>query len=718
MGLTIERIATNTLWFLTVLITFLLPFENELVLPPWVQTVGRMHPLVLHFPTVLVLLAGVFTLLSGFKGVSIPPSLTKATWLLGACSAGLTVVMGLFLSQEEGYSGQTLDLHRWTGAAVFYLSTVFYWLYSYPSVGEKLQKGLALFSVFVLIASGHLGAELTHGEGFLTAPIRSASPSSEVPLDQALVFDHLILPILDAKCLSCHNTQKAKGELSLIDSLHIAKGGKSGALINPFEPSLSLLIERLHLPLDDKKHMPPKGKAQLSPEEEAILIAWIRAGTPYRTKVIDIASQDTLSRLAKNRLKPRAASEEIVYDFKPARESDILRLTNEYRNVSPVALHSPGLSVDFYGSQAYQPQWLEELSAVKNQVVSLNLSRMPVKDAELKIIAGFPNLRSLNLNFTTVTGQGIGVLGNLKHLQSLYLAGVPLDEPSLQKLLANSGALKYLTLWETGLSEPQIDALRNQFGTVSFQGNFIATDTTKLQLNKPLGKSNDWVFEQTSEMELYHPVRGTTLHYTLDGSDPDSLSPVVKAPIRVDQTTVIRIKGYKDGWHPSDIADFPLYRNTYKPDSVFLLTRLNRVHLAEGAHTFFDKQLGAIGANNPAWANHFAGVRDNPLELLCWFDAPIDLNSVGIRILVEEETSIYPPGVIEVWGGENENALRLIAKNIVPDLPEPREKPTLRRLELPVKKSGPLKCLKIVAKPYQKGTDRPKLILIDEMFLN
>ena len=42
------------------------------------------------------------------------------------------------------------------------------------------------------------------------------------------------------------------------------------------QPEISLLLQRIHLPLDEKKHMPPSGKAQLSAQEIALL-AWLVA---------------------------------------------------------------------------------------------------------------------------------------------------------------------------------------------------------------------------------------------------------------------------------------------------------------------------------------------------------------------------------------------------------------------------------------------------------
>ncbi len=713
-----ESLAAKALWSLTILIAFLLLFEKEIILPAWVQSFGRMHPLLLHFPIVLTIIAITLQLYGYFRRAAIPGDYVRTFWLWSALTAGVTVLMGLFLSQEDGYEGLTLSWHKWTGTGVFYLAALFYFFFTFPDLG-RLRATILAITGLLLLVSGHFGAELTHGEGFISQPLQKPSSDRQVPIDQALVFEHLILPVFEAKCTGCHNPGKAKGGLVLTDSASVVRGGKTGPLIQPFQPSLSLLTDRIHLPPDDKKHMPPKGKPQLTSEEEAVLLAWIKAGTPYSARVAALSPGDSLGILAGKRLKPRENTEEtVVYDFKAADPETINSLNSEYRNIIPLAHNSPALSVDLYGSHAYSSALLEELAPLKTQVVALNLSRMPVTDQDLKQVAGFENLRRLNLNFTGITSGGLAQLSGLKYLRTLHLAGTRLESAGLNAFLSKSNSLRSVTVWETGIKGSELSDAKKQFPAITFLSDFNPDDTTRLKLNKPLAKTDDWVFEKSAALELFHPVRGVRLHYTLDGTDPDSLSAEAVGPIKAEGTTVIRVRGYKEGWYPSDIAEFQLFRNTFKPDSVFLLTRLNRVHLAEGAHTFFDKKLGAIGANNPAWANYFAGVRDNDLQLLCWFDKAPDLKTVGFRIMVEEETGIYPPAVIEIWGGENEDRLRLMVKQANPKLPEPREKPTLQKIELPVKAAPSLKCLKIVLKPFQRPNERPKLVLVDEMFLN
>ena len=66
---------------------------------------------------------------------------------------------------------------------------------------------------------------------------------------------------------------------------------------------------------------------------------------------------------------------------------------------------------------------LEELNEIKEQVISLNLNKLPVKDEDLKTVSRFKNLRRLDLNFTNITARGLDALASLKFLQTLSLSG-------------------------------------------------------------------------------------------------------------------------------------------------------------------------------------------------------------------------------------------------------------------------------------------------------
>src|SRR5690606_39123984 len=124
------------------------------------------------------------------------------------------------------------------------------------------RVGTVLTSLLLLVA-GHYGATLTHGDNFIAGPWLAETDEVPLALEDARVYEHVIQPLFEQKCVSCHNPEKIKGGLLLTDEAAIRKGGKSGKLFVPGNPEVSLLLQRLHLPLDDKKHMPPRGKAQL-----------------------------------------------------------------------------------------------------------------------------------------------------------------------------------------------------------------------------------------------------------------------------------------------------------------------------------------------------------------------------------------------------------------------------------------------------------------------
>src|SRR5690606_8285219 len=198
-----------------------------------------------------------------------------------------------------------------------------------------------------------------------------------------LIFDHVIKPVLEKKCMSCHNESKAKGELIMLDSTLLEEGGKNGTPFVRGDPNESLMILRAHLPVDDKKHMPPKGKPQLTPEELELLTRWISAGAPFNKRVLAMEEGDSLRLIAEGWLAP-ATDGEPVFRFAAARDEDIESLQTDYRVIAPVAVRSPALAVNFFNRHVFTPESLTELRKIDKQVVALDLNKIPVRDDYLK----------------------------------------------------------------------------------------------------------------------------------------------------------------------------------------------------------------------------------------------------------------------------------------------------------------------------------------------
>ncbi len=357
------------------------------------------------------------------------------------------------------------------------------------------------------------------------------------------------------------------------------------------------------------------------------------------------------------------------------------------------------------------------------QIVSLNLSKMPVKDDDLGVVASFENLRRLNLNFTDISAKGLHSLAALPHLKTLTLSGTKLDFRALQTQLTIFKALESVSVWDTGLTGREVAQLKKSLSELNIFGGYVDDGTTPLKLNLPQEGNATTVFKNDIALRLRHPIRGTVIRYTTDGSEPDSVdSPVFKGNITLKEPATIKAKAFKAGWLSSETATFDFFRSTHMPDSLQLLYPLNRVHLAEGAQTFFNKKLGTIGANNPAWANFWAGVRDNDLGLVATFRQPVTVSSVGLHYMIEEDTGIFPPEWVEIWGGTDEDDAELLAK-VKPRQPGKGEFESLQSIAGSFQPRQ-LKYLKIIARPVTKIPEqntkngKKSLMLVDEMFVN
>src|SRR5687768_538203 len=117
---------------------------------------GRFHPLVVHLPIGILLIAFLFeafSLLKGYKKlrIAVQPSL-----LLGTLSAVLSVISGLFLSREGGYEDDLLNAHRNAGIATALFSVLLYFLRKNSRIlkREKVSgKPIRLFLFIPLMLS-------------------------------------------------------------------------------------------------------------------------------------------------------------------------------------------------------------------------------------------------------------------------------------------------------------------------------------------------------------------------------------------------------------------------------------------------------------------------------------------------------------------------------------------------------------------------------------
>lgn len=277
---------------------------------PWLAVFGRFHPVLLHLPIGLV--PGLFALEFGaFVLRREPPrGAMLALSVLAALSAAAAAASGLVLGGEQD-PGELLARHKTFGIVFGALCLALPLLALWRS--RRPFRVVLVAALAASIPAGHLGGELTHGRGFLFAPLAAkaraaaaanpgvgappAEPDAEPgggtgrvilpPAAPAVptaatdsVFARDVAPILERTCVKCHNPDKHKADLLLTTLDGLRKGSENGAVVVPGKPDDSELLLRCLLPLDDEDHMPPEGKPQPTEQELATLRAWIAAGAP------------------------------------------------------------------------------------------------------------------------------------------------------------------------------------------------------------------------------------------------------------------------------------------------------------------------------------------------------------------------------------------------------------------------------------------------------
>lgn len=713
----VKNIIAGSLVPLNVLLLFFLIVDSKLVVPAWLQVVGRMHPLVLHFPIVLILAYAFLLLL-------MPASIKKqdgyvialdAVLLAAALTAAITALMGVLLSKEQGYDPDSIALHKYLGAAT---SFILFALYTYD---KKLRQHIFISKIsvactaIILLWAGHLGGNITHGNNFVFAPVTPDHKKTPVSFEDAYVYADLVQPIFEEKCISCHNSSKEKGSLVMETKDLLLKGGKDGKLWDTTAPDMGLLMKRVHLPLEAKEHMPPDGKTQLTDEEKTILYAWIKDGSDFNKKVTELLPADTLFVIASKKLRQSADEQ---FDFVAADEKEIQKLNNNNRVIAPIALNSPALTVNFYNKPFYNSKGLEELKSIGDKIIELNLENMPVKDEDIAIIGGFKNLRKLNLNFTEITGNTLGNLKNIPTLKTLSLSGTNVKAEQL-KVLEGFPKLRHVYLWSTGITDAAAQQLQKEDKTIAWFTGFKG-DTVILKLTPPILQNEEAVITQPLKLKLKTYIRGVNIRYTTDGKDPDSLtSPVYDTNVVMNAEMTIKAKAFKPGWISSDVITQHFFKSTYVADSAQVLTPLDVKYRANGARSLVDLDKSDLNFANGKWL----GYRDHELSAMLYFGKPITASSLTVSALLNVGASVFPPVKVDVWGGTDSKNLKLLG-TITP--PQPTKDMTaadnlaLRVAFAPTE----VKYIKFTAVPVHalpawhqsKGTKG--WVFIDEVFVN
>lgn len=438
---------------------------------PWLLFGGRFHPLIIHFPIVLLFLLLLWEIIIRLGWIERQIPFQALLLVLSAIFSLVSVFIGFALYQSGGYEGETVQSHLYTGIGVAIGALTALMIFWKANQTHAVQLSNAYFFVlvltnFLLVYASHLGGSLTHGQNFLTEhfPLKSVPESmlNAKPMEDMLVFEDIIQSTLDARCYSCHNENKTKGDYLMTSFDNFIKGGKSGkAAVVPGSTQESELFHRITLPEGHDDHMPPEGKTPLTQQEIRMLEKWIEQGALQGITLAEI-KEDSLFFAILNEQAQQQRQEMLVQERKNMELDGLIQLVahEEQTFVLEKDVESKtGLALSMqFPSSGFDDNQLAELQAIFPHIHKASFNASNISDDALYHIGQMKDLKALFLQQTRIRGSGLIYLQNLESLEVLDLSGSEVDDAGLLHVIRIKG-LKHLYLYETAVSEAIVDAL-------------------------------------------------------------------------------------------------------------------------------------------------------------------------------------------------------------------------------------------------------------------
>ena len=436
-----------------------------------VDFLGSLHPLIVHLPIGIVLLTLAIDVFMRNKNNSVHRVITMG-WFFTFFSGLLASVFGWLLGDNGYYFESQISIHRWSGIAFVSLSFIV-WILRYINFrfSKPFNRSINLITILLVTITGHFGGEMTHGQNYLfenlpyvekEISVVKLSESERSKADSLMVYEDLIHPVLEEKCMACHNQNQAYGGLNMTAFESMIKGGNSGAGIQKGNPYKSLIYKRVSFPQDHIKFMPPAG-VPLSYDQVATLEWWIDNGAKKQMPVTLARKDPKIQRLLELQygldLKEKTYLETLIL---ASPTLDQLKSIEErkyiWRFLNP---EQSFLDLKFTKNQIKTKDLLN-IQQIKKNVIWLNLVDCKLNDDHLSFLSDFPNLTRLKIQKNpSVTSKGVKALKNLENLSELNLYGTSVNNTALMTL-GQIQSLKKLFLWNTRITPKAIADFRAQ----------------------------------------------------------------------------------------------------------------------------------------------------------------------------------------------------------------------------------------------------------------
>jgi mono/diheme cytochrome c family protein len=431
---------------------------------------GRFHTVLVHLPIGILLLLGILEaagLLARLRPFSWLPALTprQRTLILavGAAAAVLTAGLGWLLAHGGDYDVALVRRHQTLGIAAAAAAVVLLAVHRLRWVYGPLLAG----SLVLLTVAAHAGAKITHGSDYLTARmppslahllgVETVPPPKPrvVTLDSAAAYADVVQPILQERCVSCHGPAKSNGGLRVDTWELLVKGGKHGPVLKP-GTSGGTLVRRVDLPTDEKEHMPPRGKPQLSDDDLTLIEWWVGAGAPVVEKVATLDLPPSVQVILEGRL---AGAAEAPPDRAATLAASGVLSTKLGVLIRPLSPDGPWVDVNARAAgKGFGDRELAQLAPIAPAVEWLDLGGTSVTDAGLAALTPMRRLTRLHLDGLGITDAGLARLTRLSRLEYLNLRGTSVTDRGIPQL-HSLPLLRSLYVWQTAVTPAAVQAL-------------------------------------------------------------------------------------------------------------------------------------------------------------------------------------------------------------------------------------------------------------------
>ena len=438
------------------------------------EFLGSLHPLVVHLPIGFIILTLLVDILIKTKNNSVKRIITIG-WFFSFISGGISALFGWFLGDNNYYLESQINIHKWSGIA-FVILTFLIWILR--ALNFNLNKSIyriSNFAILILILiTGHYGGEMTHGKGYLIKGLpfikQKKIPTiflakKENSLDSMYVFEDLIYPVFEEKCIACHNKKQAYGGLNMSKYENIIKGGNSGLGIQKGNPYKSLIYKRVSMSQNEANFMPPAG-TPLTFDQVAVLKWWIDNSAKLKTPLTKLRNDKNIRSLVEEnyKLDLREKSYIETLNLAPIDENKLEVFKDEKYHWRFLDSEKSLLDVKFIGKKITRND-IELLSKLKNHIIWLNLSNCQLKDDLISFLPHFPNLTRLRVQKNKLTDKFITHIKDIKNLRELNIYGTQVTDASLN-ICSKMKNLEKIFLWNSKVTPLGIQEFKTQNPTI------------------------------------------------------------------------------------------------------------------------------------------------------------------------------------------------------------------------------------------------------------